>query len=48
MSGCFLTISSPSVVDMTTPGTKTITVSYPTANGNVFTATMTITVSERG
>ena len=37
-----------SEVDMTTPGTKTITVSYPTANGNVFTATMTITVSERG
>ena len=37
-----------SEVDMTTPGTKTITVSYPTANGNVFTATRTITVSERG
>ena len=28
--------------------TKTVTVTYPTSDGSVFTATMTITVSERG
>ena len=37
-----------SEVDMTTPGTKTVTVTYPTSDGSVFTATMTITVVERG